>query len=152
MESYHYHFEIINYLECPVKLSPAPIEDISKFGLSGEIVIQPSPSGRMFPEINLQEDVAIAHMKRKSVTVNLSKIDFSSVGLSTNPSYVQRLQIIDTESDITVGYVSFECSLLQFRPRMTWESCKRYKIVEEKCPFGGALLSIAVKKDTGPFC
>ena len=71
MESYHYHFEIINYLECPVKLSPAPIEDISKFGLSGEVVIQPSPSGRMFPEINLQEDVAIAHMKRKLPSIYL---------------------------------------------------------------------------------
>ncbi len=147
------YFEIKNYLEYPIKLAPDPVEDISKFELNGEVVIPPSPNGRMFPKISLQEEeVIIAHMQKKSVTVNLSELDFSSLGLSTEPFYVQKLQIIDTENDITAGYVSFECSLFQTTPRMTLESCAGYEVREEKCPFGGALITISVKKDTGPFC
>ena len=109
------YFEIKNYLEYPIKLAPDPVEDISKFELNGEVVIPPSPNGRMFPKISLQEEeVIIAHMQKKSVTVNLSELDFSSLGLSTEPFYVQRLQIIDTENE-GINYLSDTISSLQVK-------------------------------------
>ena len=147
-----YNFTLYNHLEFPIKLSPVPLEDIeAEFNLGDEIIIQPSNGERIFPKINLGKDeVSIDAHQSKMVTAEITELDFSSVGLSTDYSIVQRLKIVDTENGITAGYLSFMCSLLQIRPRMTLESCMGYKIGEEKFPFGVGGINISVEKSTHP--
>ena len=145
-----HYFEMINHLEHPIILSPVSSEDLATYKLCGDVVIPPSTNKRMLPKINLQEDnVFIAARKKKDVTAVLSELDISSVGLSTESSIVQRLQIVDAESNITVGYLSFRISVFQIRPIMTSEACEGYKIGHEMYPIGLGGTHISIKKDTG---
>ena len=147
-----HHFKICNYLNTPLKLSPVSPEETFEFKLYGKVIIKPSSNERIFPKIRLKNDYdSIPARENKCFTVELSDLDFSSVGLSDVPSIVQRLKIIDTENDIIAGYLSFSCSVYQTIPSMSLESCTGYDIGEKKCPFGGALLQIYVKKDSGMF-
>ena len=89
-------------------------------------------------------------MQEKGVTAELTEVDFSSVGLSTYGSIVQRLKIVDTENGVTAGYLSFRCSLYNIRPIMTFESCEGYEINDEVYPFGVGGILISVEKSTYP--
>ena len=145
-----YNFEIINHLEYAIKLSPVPLEDTEEFKLCGEIIIPPSRE-RIFPKINIGKDeIIIEPHQTKNVTAELTELDFSSIGLSTDRSIVQRLKIVDNENGITAGYLSFMCSLLQIRPIMVFDSCMGYGVGNEKYPFGVGGIHISVKKRTHP--
>ena len=89
-------------------------------------------------------------MQEKGVTAELTEVDFSSVGLSTYSSIVQRLKIVDTENGVTAGYLSFRCSLYNIRPIMTFESCEGYEINDEVYHFGVGGILISVEKSTYP--
>ena len=142
-----FNFQIANYLKSAIEISPASLEDIEKYKLLGDIIIQP-PTKRVFPKINLQEKkVSIDPEQKKSVTAKLSEIDFSLIGLSTGESVVQRIQIVDIGSKTIAGYLSFRCTVYNTNPFVTMESCTGYKILEENFPFGGGSIHISIKKD-----
>ena len=143
-----FDFELKNYLEGFVKLSPAPIKDVPNLKSEDkDIIIRPSNSERKLPEIKLQGgSVSIATGETKRVSGEISEVDFSSVGLSANSSIVQRLQIVDEDNKNVAGYLSFRCSLYNITPVMTVESCSGYSISEEDFPFGGEGI-ISIKKD-----
>ena len=148
MDINSHYFEICNYLNTPIQLSPVSLEETSEFKLCGEVIIKPSSNERIFPKISLENsDGYVGAKENKCFTAKLSELDFASVGLSDAPSIVQRLKIVDTESGTIAGYLSFIYSVFQITPNMTWESCTGYDVSEKMCPFGGALLQISVKKD-----
>ena len=147
-----YNFTLYNHLEFPIKLSPVPLEDIeAEFKLGDEIIIHPSNGERKFPKIHLEKDeIVIDANESKMVNAEITELDFYSIGLSSDNSIVQRLKIVDTESGIIAGYLSFMCSLFHLRPIMHFDSCTGYKISDQKFPFGVGGIHISVAKSIHP--
>ena len=141
-----FHFELENKLESNIELSPVSSEETVAFELCGDIIIKPS-SERIFPKIILKEEkISITPKQKKTISGQISKIDFQSIGISDQLSFVQRLKIVDKENNSMVGYISFQSSVFRIRPELTIESCKGYEIRKREFKFGGALIHFEVKK------